>query len=305
MALGCEATSTKGPELPRVQPPTPVPSTAGALQHGVLALGALAALLIALAVLWWRAAVRPVHRPGDPAGGSSRATATAVERVHTFVMARLSARGYLGLHLTVGLAVSAAALLLFGKVVDDLLERDDLALLDATVAAWLTSVRTPGGLRFFAAVTEAGNPAVIAVVGVLAAGMLVVRRHWLLLAGLAASFAGGALFVEGVKLAFHRARPSGAMTYLHRYSWSYPSGHAAGVVFGFGFVAYLLVLWAAQRWARVLIGTIALCVVVAVAASRLYLGVHYFTDVVGGLAVGAAWLGVCVSGVEALRRRPA
>lgn len=279
----------------------PLPSTAGALQRGLLTLGILGVLLVVLAVLWWRAAVR-----STPAAVGTRptgATSTGDSRLRSFLAARLSWGGYLGLHLTLGLALSAGALALFAKVADDLLERDDLALLDARVAAWFAGVRTPGGLRFFYAVTQSASPAAVAVLGVVAAVILIVRRRWLLLAGLGASLAGGSLLDTGLKLAFHRARPEGAMTYLHRYSWSFPSGHAAGAMFGFGFVAYLLALWARRAGTRALVIVLTALYVLAVATSRLYLGVHYLTDVVGGLAAGAAWLAVCVSGVEAVRRR--
>ena len=277
------------------------PSADGALQRGVIALGALGMLLAILTALWWRAAVGPTQSPADaPPVTSDR---VREGRVRHFVAARLSAGSYLGLHLTAGLTLSVMALVLLAKVSDDLLERDDLALLDTRVAAWFASVRTPGGLRFFYLLTQSASPEAVAALGLLAAAVLARRRQWLLLSGLGAAMGGGGLFATGLKLAFHRARPDGAMTYLHRYSWSFPSGHAAGVVFGYGFVAYLLALRARRARTRVLIVALAVAYALAVATSRLYLGVHYLTDVVGGLATGTAWLAICVSGIEAVRRR--
>jgi undecaprenyl-diphosphatase len=72
-----------------------------------------------------------------------------------------------------------------------------------------------------------------------------------------------------------------------------------GSVIGYGMLAYLLVAHAAaRRRPRLTVAAAAALAALAIAASRLYLGVHYFSDVVGGLAAGTVWLTVCVSGVE-------
>ncbi len=78
-----------------------------------------------------------------------------------------------------------------------------------------------------------------------------------------------------------------------------------GSLIGYGMLAYVLVVLVVQRRAlRVGVVVGAAVLIVAVGLSRLYLGVHYFSDVVGGYAAGVLWLSACISGIEVARRRP-
>jgi undecaprenyl-diphosphatase len=78
-----------------------------------------------------------------------------------------------------------------------------------------------------------------------------------------------------------------------------------GSFVGYGMLAYLLItFWATRNSTRVFIAVAALLLVLAVGFSRLYLGLHYFSDVVGGYAAGGVWLVACISGIEVARRQP-
>ncbi|MFN2572081.1 MAG: phosphatase PAP2 family protein, partial [Gemmatimonadales bacterium] len=97
--------------------------------------------------------------------------------------------------------------------------------------------------------------------------------------------------------------PGYTVAMLHHSTWSFPSGHAMGSLVGYGMLAYVLVLFGPRtpRFRAVTItGTAVL--ITAIGASRLYLGVHYFSDVMGGYAAGLLWLSACVCGVEIARR---
>ncbi len=73
----------------------------------------------------------------------------------------------------------------------------------------------------------------------------------------------------------------------------------------YGMVGYLLVTLCAIRWqARLAIVLAVGVLVLAIGVSRLYLGVHYFSDVVGGYAAGVLWLSACITGLEIVRRAP-
>ena len=129
------------------------------------------------------------------------------------------------------------------------------------------------------------------------------RRQWILLAGWLAAFAGGGLLDAALKLAIRRPRPPYAAAFLHHYTWSFPSGHAMVSLIAYGMLAYLVVvLWTNRRSTRISIVLGAGLLIVAIGFSRLYLGVHYFSDVVGGYAAGVLWLSACVSGLEVARR---
>lgn len=133
--------------------------------------------------------------------------------------------------------------------------------------------------------------------------LLAARREWILLGGWLAAFAGGGLLDAVLKLVIRRPRPPYAAAFLQHYSWSFPSGHAMASLIGYGMLAYVLgVLWIHRRSAQISVVLGAALVIVAIGFSRLYLGVHYFSDVVGGYAAGLLWLSACISGLEVARR---
>jgi undecaprenyl-diphosphatase len=223
-------------------------------------------------------------------------------RVWTFVAARFARGEYLGLHLTIGFVISVAGLWLFGGITEDVIHHDPLTQFDVTLLNWLHGHATPAGYAIFHAITLLGSPVTMSVLA-LGVGILLVARHqWILLGGWLAAFAGGGLLDEVLKLVIQRPRPAYAGAFLHDYSWSFPSGHAMGSLIGYGMLAYVLaVLWIHRRRARLAVMLGAILLIVAVGLSRLYLGVHYFSDVVGGYAAGLLWLSACISGLEVAR----
>jgi undecaprenyl-diphosphatase len=104
-----------------------------------------------------------------------------------------------------------------------------------------------------------------------------------------AVLSGWALYALA-KLAVHRTRPHVVSRLMHDGGWySYPSGHAmlAPLVFGLGVIAWTAP-WPSATVLRVALAAAAL-VALGVALSRVYLGVHYPTDVIGGLLLGTGW----------------
>jgi membrane protein DedA with SNARE-associated domain/membrane-associated phospholipid phosphatase len=233
-------------------------------------------------------------------------------KLWAFVAARFAAGEYLGLHLTVGLLVSLAALCLLGGVTEGVVHHDPLTQFDVTLADRLHAHATTTGSQIFTAITLIGSPGAMAVLAVSVGIVLIVRRRWWLLGGWVAAFLGGSVIDQALKMIIHRPRPRFAASRLHPMqlllhtshgvSYSFPSGHALGSLIGYGMLAYLLVLWLPGRHVHVSIVTMAALLVLAVGFSRLYLGVHYFSDVVAGYAAGVVWLSACISGLEIVRR---
>ncbi len=224
-------------------------------------------------------------------------------RAWTFVAARFARGEYLGLHLTIGLAISVAGLWLFGGITEDVIHHDPLTQFDVTLLNWVHARATPAGYAIFDAISLLGSPATISVLALVVGLLLAARRQWILLGGWLAAFAGGGLLAEALKVVIRRPRPPYAAGFLHHYSWSFPSGHAMGSLIGYGMLAYVLtVLWIHRRSAQVSLVLGAALLIGAIGLSRLYLGVHYFSDVVGGYAAGLLWLSACISGLEVARR---
>ena len=225
-------------------------------------------------------------------------------RTAKFIAARFARGEYLGLHLTVGFIISLAALWLFAAVTEDVVTHDPLTNFDLALTTWIRAHTTPLGDRIFTAVSLTGSPISMAAVGMIGAVIIVMRRKWLELAAWVAGFMGAGVLAYILKIVIQRPRPVGATAFLHGDSFSFPSGHALGSLVGYGMLAYVIgsnwVTTARGRF-RLVIGTAVL--VVAIGISRLYLGVHYFSDVVGGYAVGVLWLSVCISGLQVAERR--
>lgn len=221
-----------------------------------------------------------------------------------FVAARFAPGEYLGLHLTIGLLISLGALWLFGGITEDVIHHDTLTHFDLSVLHWFHTLASPAGDRAAIILSLIGSPVAMAVVASLGALLLLWRRLWLVLTGWVVAFSGGWILDTTLKLIVKRPRPPGAAAFLHGMTFSFPSGHAMGSLIGYGMLAYLIVtLWVHGRAGRIVVLVLAAVLVLAIGASRLYLGVHYFSDVVGGYAAGVLWLTACVSGVEVARER--
>lgn len=219
-----------------------------------------------------------------------------------FLQARFSPQGYLGLHLTVGALVVIGASWLFGGIAEDVFTGDPLVVVDQRVADWLHAHATPGLTSFMSAVSDLHGIVAITVYVAVFALFLAVKRYWHWLLALVLAVPGGALLNVLAKQAFHRMRPSFADEVLALTSFSFPSGHVliATVLYGV-LAAFVVSRVRAWRW-RVFAVLAAFFAVVLVAFSRLYLGVHYLSDVLGAWAEGIAWLALCLTGVHTLHR---
>jgi undecaprenyl-diphosphatase len=111
---------------------------------------------------------------------------------------------------------------------------------------------------------------------------------------------GGALLNTGLKSVFHRARPTFASEFPVS-SWSFPSGHAMDSLIGYGLLAY----WLGERFPhrRFIIRYAAAALILLIGFARIYLGVHYLSDVIAGFAAGTLWLTVCITGYQFAERR--
>jgi membrane protein DedA with SNARE-associated domain/membrane-associated phospholipid phosphatase len=219
-----------------------------------------------------------------------------------WLLRRLTPGQYLGLHLTLGLAAAAGCLWLFGGLAEDVVTGDPLVRFDRAVDAYLHSAATPALTTFFLIVTAFGSLEAVALIGVVVVGVFAWRRRWLLLGTWAAAVAGSAVLNHLLKGLFARPRPFFEHPLLIETSYSFPSGHAMESFVLYGMLAYFGVL-ALKSWrGRTAVGFGATLLVLLIGLSRMYLGVHYFSDVVAGYAAGGVWLSALITGAETARR---
>ena len=203
---------------------------------------------------------------------------------------RVDARSPRGLLLTVVVVAGGLCAWLFGGLTHDVVANEEAVRLDPGITRFLVEHRTDWLNAVMRNVTWLGsNAALIPLIAALMIFLAVFRRNiWgSLLAALA--LAGADLLYNVIKPIVERPRPPVAIHLVEVSSFSFPSGHATAVTACFGMAAALL---AARRSLRVkaLAGVGAAIVIVLVGFSRIYLGVHWFTDVVAGVALGGLWL---------------
>lgn len=138
---------------------------------------------------------------------------------------------------------------------------------------------------------------------IVVAVVLWLRHERLLFTTWLAAFVGGSVLDQALKFIFHRPRPTFQTPIIVAHGFSFPSGHAMGSLIGFGLLAYLVIRVTRRVELRIAIIIAAVALVIAIGISRLYLGVHYFSDVVAGYAAGVVWLTACLSGAELTRGR--
>lgn len=227
-------------------------------------------------------------------------------RAWEFLARRFEPAEYLGLHLTVGLTISMGALWLFGALTEDVLRHTPLTRFDITILDWFHSHSTETGVRIFEAISFLGSPLVLSVLGITLAVYFISRRAWIFLATWIAALIGAGILDRVLKGAIQRPRPAYAAAILLGHSFSFPSGHALASLLAYGMTAYfVIVLWLRDTSWRTAATCAATILILLIGVSRLYLGVHYFTDVIAGYAAGAVWLSACVTGAEIARRQPA
>lgn len=193
------------------------------------------------------------------------------------------------------LTVLGIAALIGVELAREVVTHSGLTQADPAVTRWIVDHRA-GWLTFMASIlTWLGSSFVIIPIGLALGAFLWFRRHDLMpLTRLAVAFLGAAAIYDIVKPAIGRARPAALLQVGGPDDgFAFPSGHATQSTAFYGMLAFVLIMWLIPR-RRLLVATTAAFVVLLIGATRLYLGVHWLTDVLGGFAIGFAWLAVTV-----------
>jgi undecaprenyl-diphosphatase len=179
----------------------------------------------------------------------------------------------------------------FGALLQDVLGNDETALLDRPVQAFFVAHREAWLTQLIHAITDLGGAALLIPLAV-GAGLLWRwrTRTWRPLLLLASAYADAWALQITIKLLTHRPRPPAALALDFFSGYAFPSGHATNASAVYGMLAALLAT-VTTRWNRkVTLWAVAAGLVLLVGLSRIYLGGHWLTDVLGGFTLGAAWL---------------
>jgi membrane-associated phospholipid phosphatase len=180
----------------------------------------------------------------------------------------------------------------------------ELVSIDRTVGAWLHTHATGIVTVLLSTVTALGGTQVLLAVTLAAMLSLLLRRRVAHAALMGVALAGGQALNWALKAAFERPRPSFSDPLATATGFSFPSGHAMVSLIVYGALAFVTVASVGSRRAQLLAPISAIGLVLAIGFSRIYLGVHYASDVLAAYSAGLAWLTLCTLTLLGASRLP-
>ncbi|SFF99291.1 undecaprenyl-diphosphatase [Halobacillus alkaliphilus] len=197
-----------------------------------------------------------------------------------------------------GFITLGASFYFFFELADEVLEKEKFAV-DQWAVDVMSSISSPRMDQLGGWITEAGSVTLITVMSVLLLIYLLFLSPFSRWVGIyfAVNMIGISALTKGLKLLFERQRPE-VLDEYDGTGFSFPSGHSTGSMVFYGFLIYLIVISPLRKGWKWLINSILGILILCVGLSRVYLGVHYFTDILAGFLFGLAWLMICIAALE-------
>lgn len=203
-----------------------------------------------------------------------------------------------GIFLLSGAAIAIVCTYAFAKLAGHV-QSGRTQKFDDAVMQWIAAHQYPVVEQTMLEVTALGTGVVVAMVVFVAAMFLWLNKHKHSALLLMIATFGGILLNSLLKLGFDRPRPQIFKWGTYAASSSFPSGHAMSSIIVYGTVAYLAARLQRRAASRALTLSFAALIIILICVSRLYLGVHYPSDIAAGLVIGLAWAGFCMAVLEA------
>ncbi|MEH2261979.1 phosphatase PAP2 family protein [Nostoc sp.] len=200
----------------------------------------------------------------------------------------------------VGLASCLLILFVLAEIAEEVLERDAFRF-DTTFLLWLHQFANPSLDNVMLFITNLGNPTTVVIVAGVTVLLLWWRRYQEEAKVFILACLGGLILNTGLKLFFSKPRPELWHRLISEKSFSFPSGHALGSMVLYGFIAHELATHY-PHFAK-FIYSFTVILIAAIGISRLYLGVHWPTDIIAGYGVGFLWLMICITMLKLQRLR--
>lgn len=198
-------------------------------------------------------------------------------------------RNALGLTLFVGLMTALFALFFFGWLADEMAEGDTKRF-DDNVRAYVHSYASPFLTEAMRVFSFLGSTLFLVLLGIVIVGIFYYLKHRRAALIFTITTLGASLLLTCLKYAFRRARPEPFFDTTLPSSYSFPSGHSLGAFCFYLALAAILNNRIEKLWLKILIWTFAVLLVLLIGISRVYLGVHYPSDVLAGFVVGFIWV---------------
>ena len=219
-------------------------------------------------------------------------------RIFQFLHDRLTQQRFSGLPLTILVVIFLYALSLLFGLAEDVIRHDPIVAVDVRLAHLLTVFRNPQLVTVFLWITSFGKWQVTAMAVIATTATMWLQRQRYYVIPLLIVVFGSEIMTAIGKIALHRERPSGLVPAYTEVSFSFPSGHATIAVALYGFLAYYAWRQTKSWYWKVNILFASLAIILAIGFSRLYLGVHFLSDVLSGYLVGFLWLIAAIAIIE-------
>ncbi len=216
-----------------------------------------------------------------------------------FRFAQLPMR-FLSLRFAVGLTVLLIGGFVFTAIAVELGADESLSRFDRAFTDTLRDSVTAPMVQTFAVLTHLGDTATLVGLCIVMAIALALLGRWSLMLGWVVAVAGNGVLNTSLKNVFARVRPLGRDGLTLADGFSFPSGHSSGSVVAYGMLAYLALRLLPVRWHLPAL-ILAIALAFTVGSSRMFLRVHFASDVIAGFASGAAWLALCITAIELVR----
>lgn len=213
----------------------------------------------------------------------------------SFLYKRLDRTVFTGLPMTLFVVVFLILLATLIGITDSVVNSYAIVKVDNTFTHYLFIHRTTPLIRFFYTVTHFADQATIAVLLLASLAYFYFKKELAYLYALILTFIGTEGSAYLVKILINRDRPGPDIAYYLETSKSFPSGHSTIAIAFYGFLTYYILHHLSGRIKKSFFVFIGVLLILLIGFSRLYLGVHYLSDVLGGFLVGGIWLVVGIT----------
>lgn len=211
-------------------------------------------------------------------------------RFFGFLKRRLSLSNPYGFYFSIGIILSGIALFYFFVLTQNVLAKDPFVEADIRLMNLVTALRSVVVAKALLLFTYLGNWQFIVSLGIIVAIALILLKEKRKLIFLVIGLISGELLYTAFKLLLHRVRPDAGFSLITRNGYAFPSGHAMMSLIFYGTVCYGLLKTLKKKWLKLFLIILTIALIFLIGFSRIYLGVHWVSDILAGWAFGAALL---------------
>lgn len=189
--------------------------------------------------------------------------------------------------------IAAVSLVIFVSILENVwMEEATILTLDSSILRAVQSHRTAGLILFFIIITQFGSAFIAAAFTIAAALIFYTHKYYRYLIALLVALAGDSIFILFIKDTVKRARPEAASRLVAETGFSFPSGHTFTAICLYGVLTFFVVNKVKNPIVKLIFGLLGIFLILSVSFSRVYLGVHWPSDVIASFIVGTSFVTV-------------